>query len=1333
MSAQGTRYLFTGGGTGGHVTPNLALIAAIRAADPAAKCLYLGKHDGYEGTRLPPDIPFAGIPCAPFAGPRRAAAFARLAICVLAGVLKAAWHIARFRPRVVIASGGYVSVPVVIAARILRRRVYIHEQNVHPGRANRLLAHLADRAGVAFEATVSRMPAGKAVVAGYPVRGQIAEGSKSRARKRLSIDPQNRVVLVVGGSMGSRAINRAIVEALPALLRIPGLTIVHSTGLSKTSAYHALEDTRARLARAELPETVEGRYFCREFFEDIQDLYALADLVVARSGAGTVMELAAIGKPSILIPKSDVPGDHQLMNALALQRIGAAEVVYEERSEEDGVPVTRVWGDALARKIKEMLDNEAELAEMGARASALAVRDSTERHMREIAALSGEAPSLATEQIAETAGFLADERGSRTELLFSRNTLGCSPFDDIRLPGHSPAARALIVRSRTPEGVRFQVVRKSGRVELDGEPVEGAAEITPPAELVVGAGRYRLVTEEVVRTRAATGGGVGLRILVTGLGTFASRASGFVRSALMAAMFGLGAVTDLFVLGLTIANFLRGVFAEMAVDTAFLPTFIHLQRTGQRERARNLYQSALTITVILSGAATIAGILTLPMWMPAVPGLVSRGLLPEAILLTSVMLPYLVLIAVAALISAVLKAANRFGVPAFSSVMFNAGIIIGCLLYPFFGIASLGAGVLLGGAGQILVQIPSLLSPEVRQAYGIRFRPRLGLSDPAVKKVGRVAPNILADVSISKAGSLVDIVLAMPMAAGMVSALNWALIVFHLPFGLISQSINTVILKEISDRQSLQHRDSVGRLLVSGINWHLFLLLPVTALFIILARPLVDLVFGFGKFSPEAAANVALALRCYAIGLAGWGLTALFGRFFSARMEQNRSTATSALALATNVGISVGLVSLGLGIAGLAIGTSISFLLCAALRLFMLLSSLRAEGVNVNARDLRRSAVKTSLATLGSAIAMLLSYQAVSGFHGAPVFLSRLFVFTVPLVFGAFAYLAAARILNCSELEDVLLRMRRNRAKPSGGDSAPVNPYCITSPQRLLAYVKRAPAGWCDGQRLARRVEIFLRSANWEDRNIAVKLAGELKLKTLREDLVHILSDRTPAPRSHRILGGDFHHPGFVRRNAVVALLALGEPDATTWDALLLALRDPYYEVRTEAARAFAAVGSRLDPPCRERAMESLSAEALSRRNFEVARESVLALGSIAPDDGVVELFRKLHYHRNWRVRDAVILGYERLFERGVLQDSGRLLALLDDVLTTSEGFRPAFEIKEHLARLQRRLLQKREEAPARPPAPAEIRSQPPAASRQGEAEGRPVAGGAPSEAEAIA
>jgi hypothetical protein len=293
----------------------------------------------------------------------------------------------------------------------------------------------------------------------------------------------------------------------------------------------------------------------------------------------------------------------------------------------------------------------------------------------------------------------------------------------------------------------------------------------------------------------------------------------------------------------------------------------------------------------------------------------------------------------------------------------------------------------------------------------------------------------------------------------------------------------------------------------------------------------------------------------------------------------------------------------------------------------------------------------------------------------------------------------------------------------------PENPYCIESALRLQAYVKRTPPHRYDGQRLARRIRAFINHPRWDVRNVGVKLAGELALKSLRDVLIQRATDRRPAKWTHRLLGGDFHDPGFVRRNAVSSLHQLGTPDDETLDAFEFALLDPYYEVRTEAAKVFDSLGASLDSDRCRSVVAQLSTRVLTEKNFEVARAAVLALGSIAKEESVVELYRKLHYHRNWRVRDAIVTGYARLFERGIIKEAGRLLALLDDVLTTSEGFTPRFVLKENLVGLQRRLLSSRDDASPRAASPVLEEAMAPSVLQPK----KQVSGQAPTESEAMA
>jgi UDP-N-acetylglucosamine--N-acetylmuramyl-(pentapeptide) pyrophosphoryl-undecaprenol N-acetylglucosamine transferase len=222
---------------------------------------------------------------------------------------------------------------------------------------------------VTFPETVGRFP-GNAVLSGYPLRRRIAAVEREQARARLDfeIPPGRQVVFAFGGSQGARTINRAIVDALRFLAPYKDrLFVVHGTGLFKGGAYDAGADTRARLeagySEAERRE-IASFYVSRPFFYQIEDVYAVADLVVARGGAGSLYEIASLGLPAIVIPKSNLPGDHQVMNARALARRGGAEVIYEDVTLLDGGIVELVDGRALAGEIVALLGDRGRLAGM---------------------------------------------------------------------------------------------------------------------------------------------------------------------------------------------------------------------------------------------------------------------------------------------------------------------------------------------------------------------------------------------------------------------------------------------------------------------------------------------------------------------------------------------------------------------------------------------------------------------------------------------------------------------------------------------------------------------------------------------------------------------------------------------------------------------------------------------------------------------------------------------------------------------------------------------------------------------------------------------------------
>jgi UDP-N-acetylglucosamine--N-acetylmuramyl-(pentapeptide) pyrophosphoryl-undecaprenol N-acetylglucosamine transferase len=367
------RVLLTGGGTAGHVNPALAIGSALRSDE--TEFLYVGIRGRAEEEIVPREgIPIEFVRAAAYPGgnPLKMAGFlSNLAI----GTCKAAFILKRFRPDVIVGTGSYVAAPVLAAAAILKKtgllksRVFLHEQNAVPGKLNRAMARFADRVLVTFPETLNCFPQ-KGELTGYPLRRRIAAIPREEALRKIdfAIPDGRRVVFVFGGSQGSRVINRALADALEYLIPYRDrLFIIHGVGLYKSPEYDAAEDTGERLRQrydASQLAVIENFYVWRPYFYDIQNLYSVSDLVIARGGAGSLNEISAMSLPAIIIPKANLPGDHQVMNARAMERAGCAEVLYEQISRSDGRFTEYLDGKVLAGKIVSLAFDDARLQQM---------------------------------------------------------------------------------------------------------------------------------------------------------------------------------------------------------------------------------------------------------------------------------------------------------------------------------------------------------------------------------------------------------------------------------------------------------------------------------------------------------------------------------------------------------------------------------------------------------------------------------------------------------------------------------------------------------------------------------------------------------------------------------------------------------------------------------------------------------------------------------------------------------------------------------------------------------------------------------------------------------
>jgi UDP-N-acetylglucosamine--N-acetylmuramyl-(pentapeptide) pyrophosphoryl-undecaprenol N-acetylglucosamine transferase len=359
MGVQGVRemLMIAGGGTGGHIYPAVAIAQEWMARNPERRVLFVGTERGLEKTIVPKaGFPLEFISAGGLKGKGLGDTIRNL-FRLPVGFSQAFSLIGRHRPNVVLGVGGYSSGPVLLAARLRGVPTAIHEANAFPGLANRLLARVVTAAAVAFEVAAPRMKRADAVVTGNPIRKEFfAAGSDTR---HPTGDTRVKRLLIFGGSQGSRTINDAMIGALLFLAPLKDrIEIVHQTGpaeLDKVQAgYRASPFPSARVV---------------PYLDPIVTEIAGADLIVSRSGAMTVGELAAVGRGSILIPFAAATDNHQELNARAVESAGGAVVITERE----------LTPERLAFAITGIMSDAGRLAAMGSAARTLATPDATKK------------------------------------------------------------------------------------------------------------------------------------------------------------------------------------------------------------------------------------------------------------------------------------------------------------------------------------------------------------------------------------------------------------------------------------------------------------------------------------------------------------------------------------------------------------------------------------------------------------------------------------------------------------------------------------------------------------------------------------------------------------------------------------------------------------------------------------------------------------------------------------------------------------------------------------------------------------------------------------------
>lgn len=423
-----------------------------------------------------------------------------------------------------------------------------------------------------------------------------------------------------------------------------------------------------------------------------------------------------------------------------------------------------------------------------------------------------------------------------------------------------------------------------------------------------------------------------------GLATITSRILGLVREQVVAYYFGAGDANDAFRVATRIPNLVRDLFAEGAMSAAFIPTFTRQLTQHGRERAWHLANSAINALLIVTGAIVVVGVIfaepLVRLYAPdfsEVPGKIEL-----TISLARIVFPFLTLVAVAAVLMGMLNSLGHFFVPALSPAMFNvASIVLAMTLIPFAPslgvqpITIMAIAALVGGLGQLVIQWPPL------RKEGFRYRPRLDIRDEGLHKILLLMGPGTIGMAATQINVFVNTLLATSQGTGAVSWLDFAFRLMYLPIGLFGVSIATAATPAISRMVAQKDFERIRVTLANALGLMTFLNLPATIGLIVLAHPIVKMIFEHGEFTASDTVATAAALQLYAIGLVGYSVVRIISPTFYALGRSRVPVIVSAGSVIVNVVLNVALVQ-SLGYRGLALGTSITAIVNASVQLLLL-------------------------------------------------------------------------------------------------------------------------------------------------------------------------------------------------------------------------------------------------------------------------------------------------------------------------------------------------------------------------------------------------------------
>ena len=504
---------------------------------------------------------------------------------------------------------------------------------------------------------------------------------------------------------------------------------------------------------------------------------------------------------------------------------------------------------------------------------------------------------------------------------------------------------------------------------------------------------------------------------LTGIATLTSRILGLARDQVLAAFFGAGNDMDAFVVAFRVPNLVRDLFAEGAMSAAFVPTFTRELSLKGKTEAWRLGNNVVNGLLIVTGALVVAGIVFARPLVALYAGDFARvpGKLELTVQLTRLLLPFLTMVAVAAAAMGMLNSLHHYFVPALSPAMFNVATIVGVValtpLMPRAGlppIMAVAISALAGGLGQAAIQWPPLRREGFR--YRAIFEPR----DAALRRILVLMGPGTIGLAATQVNLFVNTLLATSQGTGAASWLTYAFRLMYLPIGLFGASIGTAVLPAVSRHAAAGDAEAIRRTVSRGLALMLVLNVPATLGLVVLAGPIVQLLFERGRFLPADTAATASALRLYAVGLAGYSAVRIASPTFYAIGESRVPAAVSAAAIVVNVAASVLLVRT-IGFAGLALGTSLAAIANAALLLWLL----RRRLGGLDARRLLSTLAKIAASAVVMAIAAAWIQRAMDrALPGAGV-AARAFRLAFSIGGGLAALAIAAKLSRIDEFDDV--------------------------------------------------------------------------------------------------------------------------------------------------------------------------------------------------------------------------------------------------------------------------------------------------------------------------